>query len=179
MNKRKWFVVSAIFLSVSAVVAGFTMMKAGAIPGIFPFLHKGEQAAATNISPTGNDSGGAQIAGENVELFDSDQQKVVSHYSNSTRFQKEAQTILHSVSGRVQDISPELEHCYILKIPVDPPIELSVPKEKIKDNISRVFVVMPKNDKRKPWLILHNHREETILAEFTRDVGTIRELIKR
>ncbi|GIO03763.1 hypothetical protein J5TS2_44310 [Brevibacillus halotolerans] len=179
MKKRKWIVVSAIFLSVSAAVAGFTMMKAGAISGILPFLHKGEQATATSGTPTGNDSDGAQIAGENVELFDSDQQKVVSHYSNSTLFQQEAQTILHSVSGRVQDISPQLEHCYILKIPVDPPIKVSVPKEKMKDHISRVFVVMPKNGKRKPWLILHNQREETILAEFTRDVSTIRELIKK
>ncbi|RAP23121.1 hypothetical protein C2W64_03120 [Brevibacillus laterosporus] len=177
MSKRKWIVASAIFLSVSAVVAGFTIMKAGAVPGIFQYFYKGEQTASTTIK--GNDPGGAQIAGESVELFDSDQQKVVSHYQNTTQFQKEAQTILQSVSGRVQDISPQLEHCYILKIPVAPPMKLSVPRAKLEDTILRVFVVMPKNGERKPWLILLNQREETLLVEFTKDVGAIHELIKK
>lgn len=113
-----------------------------------------------------------------VELFDTDREKVVKVYANSPRFQQEAQNILHSVSGRVQELSPSLEKALILKIPLSPPQELTLASAAIDAEIVEMFVVMPKRGARPPWLILHTADGHSLLLEFARGARAVQGLIR-
>lgn len=117
------------------------------------------------------------VSAEQVELFDTDQERVVQTFTNSSAFQDTALHILNSVSGRVLELSPSLEKALIVKIPLLPPKKLSVPKVKIDETVLEVFVVMPKHQNRKPWLIAHTSQEDTLLVEFTSELESLRQLI--
>ncbi|MGE5704830.1 MAG: hypothetical protein ACM32O_20060 [Clostridia bacterium] len=119
----------------------------------------------------------APAAADQVELFDSDREKVVETFENSQAFQESAVHILNSVSGRVMDFAPSLQKVLIVKIPLVPPRALSVPKAGIDDTLTAVFVVIPKQGVRKPWLIAHTKKEETLLMEFTQELSALRQLI--
>ncbi len=117
-------------------------------------------------------------AGE-VELFDTDKERVVETYANSDAFQKEARDILNSVSGRVTEISPSLDKALILKIPLAPPQQLTVRSAMVDAKIVEMFVVMPKSGTRLPWLILHTSENDTLLMEFSKKVDELKQLLKR
>lgn len=117
------------------------------------------------------------VAAEQVELFDTDKERVVEAFANSSAFQETALHILKSVSGRVLELSPSLEHALIVKIPLVPPKALVVPSAKIDETVLSIFVVMPKYQTRKPWLIVHTKKEETLLVEFTTELAQLRQLI--
>lgn len=119
------------------------------------------------------------VAAEQVELFDTDQERVVQAFANSSAFQEEALHILDSVTGRVLELSPSLEHALIVKIPLAPPKLLAVPAAKIDEKVLSVFVIMPKQQNRKPWLIVHTKKEETLLLEFTQGLARLRQLIDK
>ncbi len=120
---------------------------------------------------------GQPINAEQVELFDTDQEKVVEYFTNTDEFQAQAKHILNSVTGRVLDLQPVLEHAFILKVPLVPPQKLSVPKASIEDTVAELFVVMPKQGVRKPWLILRTKKEETLLVEFSQGLDQLHQLI--
>jgi hypothetical protein len=113
-----------------------------------------------------------------VELFDTDREQVVKIYANSLSFQQEAKEILHSVSGRVLELSPSLEKALILKIPLSPPQDLTVASAAIDAQIVEMFVVMPKRAARPPWLILHTADGDSLLLEFARGAGQVERLMK-
>ncbi|QQE76459.1 hypothetical protein KDJ56_02650 [Brevibacillus composti] len=118
------------------------------------------------------------IAAEQVELFDTDKERVVKTYENTTLFQQEAQTLLKTVSGRVLDLQPSLSHALIVKIPLAPPQKLVHRQAQIDTMIASMFVIMPKEGSRRPWMILHTKEEETLLVEFAGDVGQLRKLAR-
>lgn len=119
-------------------------------------------------------SAGHVQAAEPVELFDTDKQKVVENFPNTEEFQTEAQRLLNSVSGRVLELTPSLEHAMIVKIPLVPPQPLVHRPSGIDAQIAEMFVVMPKKGGRHPWLILHTKQYETVVVEFSAKVDGLR-----
>lgn len=115
---------------------------------------------------------------ERVELFDTDKQQVVQTYPNSTAFQEHAGHILDSVSGRVLELNPALEHAMIVKIPLVPPRRLVHKPSRLDTQIAAMFLVMPKTGSRAPWLILHTKQYETVVVEFSAKVDTLREQLR-
>ncbi|KQL43394.1 hypothetical protein AN963_28450 [Brevibacillus choshinensis] len=128
------------------------------------FFSSGETAIATTA--------------EQIELFDSDQQKVVATFDNTAALQAEAQHMLDSVSGRVLEFNPSLDHVMIVKIPLIPPKHLALRSAGIDADISEMFVIMPKQGSRPPWLILHTKQYETVVVEFSGSVKKLREQVK-
>ncbi|USG66365.1 hypothetical protein NDK47_03270 [Brevibacillus ruminantium] len=122
--------------------------------------------------------GADEIAAEQVELFDTDKERVIQTYQNTTDFQQEAQSLLQSVSGRVMDLEPSLSHAMIVKIPLAPPQKLVHPQARIDAMIASVFVIMPKERGHRPWMILHTKEEETLVVECTGEVQKLRQLTK-
>lgn len=118
-------------------------------------------------------SGAAQ-----VELFDTDKQKVVQTFPNSHPFQQQAQRILDSVSGRVLELNPSLDHAMIAKIPLVPPKRLVHKPSRIDTEIAEMFVIMPKQGGRSPWLILKNKQYDTVVVEFTAPVDALRKQLR-
>ena len=123
-------------------------------------------------------SGGTAHAAEQVELFDSDQQKVVATFANTEVFQTEAQKLLHSVSGRVLELNPSLEHAMIVRIPLAPPQHLTHSSSGIDTDIAEMFVIMPKKGSRPPWMILHTKQYETVVVEFGAKVEQLRKQVQ-
>ncbi|WP_312114440.1 hypothetical protein [Brevibacillus reuszeri] len=123
-------------------------------------------------------SGGTANAAEQVELFDSDQQKVIATFANTEAFQVEAQKLLHSVSGRVLELNPSLENAMIVKIPLAPVQHLSHASSGIDTDIAEMFVIMPKKGSRRPWLILHTKEYETVVMEFGAKVDQLRKQVQ-
>ncbi|MGN7470907.1 hypothetical protein [Brevibacillus sp. SAFN-007a] len=119
-------------------------------------------------------SAGSANGGEQVELFDSDEQRVVATFANSDRFQQEAQQLLRTVSGRVLELNPSLDHVMIVKIPLAPPQRLKHAASGIDTEIAEMFVIMPKKAARRPWLILHTKEYETVVVEFSGAVDQLR-----
>lgn len=122
--------------------------------------------------------GGAAVAAEQVELFDSDAQKVVATFQNTEEMQAEAQRLLNSVSGRVLELNPSLDHVMIVKIPLAPPKRLALRSAGIETDIAEMFVVMPKKGKRPPWMILHTKEYETVVVEFSGGVEKLRAKVR-
>jgi len=115
---------------------------------------------------------------EQVELFDTDKEKVVQTVDSTEAIQKEAQAILQSVSGRVMEFSPDLKHALIVKIPLAPPQTLQVKSASIDAVIERLFVVMPKKG-RSPWLILHSKEGDSYVVEFAQKTENLMNLLSR
>lgn len=115
---------------------------------------------------------------ERVELFDTDKQQVVETFPNSSSFQEQAGKILDSVSGRVLELNPALEHAMIVKIPLVPPKRLVHKPSRLDTQIAAMFVVMPKTGRRAPWLILHTKQYETVVVEFSAKIDTLREQLR-
>ncbi|WP_400164364.1 hypothetical protein ACAF76_018845 [Brevibacillus sp. TJ4] len=113
-----------------------------------------------------------------VELFDTNKQKVVQTFANSSLFQKQAKEILDSVSGRVQELSPSLENAMIAKIPLAPPQRMVHKGTGLDVEIAEMFVVMPKKGSRPPWLILITKEHETVIMEFSRKVDALRKQLR-
>ncbi|MEJ8548231.1 hypothetical protein [Brevibacillus borstelensis] len=118
------------------------------------------------------------FAAEQVELFDTDKERVVKTWENTTEFQAEAQSLLKSVSGRVLDLQPVLSHALIVKIPLAPPQKLTHKQAEIDAMIANMFVVMPKESGRRPWMILHTKEAETLVVEFSGQTGKLRKLLQ-
>ncbi|ELK42217.1 hypothetical protein D478_09988 [Brevibacillus agri BAB-2500] len=123
-------------------------------------------------------SAGSANGGEQVELFDSDKQQVVATFANSDVFQKEAQQLLRTVSGRVLELNPSLDHVMIVKIPLAPPQRLQHAPSGIDAEIAEMFVIMPKKEGRRPWLILHTKEYETVVVEFSGAVDQLRASVR-
>ncbi|CAJ1004279.1 MULTISPECIES: hypothetical protein [Bacillales] len=117
-------------------------------------------------------------AAEQVELFDTDEERVVNTFDNTEAFQTEAQVLLNSVSGRVQELNPPLSHALIVKIPLVPPRQLVHRPAKIDAAIAEMFVVMPKAGSRRPWMILHTKQYETLVVEFAGEVDGLKKLVR-
>jgi len=115
---------------------------------------------------------------EKIELFDSDQQKVVATFDNTAALQTEAQRMLDSVSGRVLEFNPSLDHVRIVKIPLTPPKRLVLRSAGIDTDIAEMFVIMPKQGGRAPWLILHTKQYEAVVVEFSRGVEKLKEHVR-
>jgi hypothetical protein len=122
-------------------------------------------------------STGEPIASEPVELFDTDKERVVQTYDNSQEFQEAAKGLLNSVSGRVLEFNPSLEHALIVKIPLVPPQRLVSHSAKIDEKIGEMFVILPKKG-RKPWMILHTQEYQTLVLEFTGEVAGLKKLVR-
>ncbi|UFJ40968.1 hypothetical protein LOK74_23785 [Brevibacillus humidisoli] len=122
---------------------------------------------------------GPIAASGEVELFDTDKEKVVEIYANSDLFQQEAKEMLDSVSGRVQELSPSLERALILRIPLTPPQDLTVESTGIDAQIVEMFVVMPKQGARRPWMIVHTKDGDSLLLEFARGAEKVQRLLER
>ncbi|MGD8192608.1 hypothetical protein ACQCN2_21785 [Brevibacillus ginsengisoli] len=118
------------------------------------------------------------VAYQQVEIFDTDKEKVVETIDNSESFQQVASSILASVTRRVSEMSPQLEKSIIVKIPLQPPQRIKF-EPSIQSPIREMFIVLPKSEKRNPWLILHSKDEETHLFEFSGSVQELRRLIHR
>ncbi|TKI57608.1 hypothetical protein E8L90_20420 [Brevibacillus antibioticus] len=116
--------------------------------------------------------------GEPIELFDTDKQRVVASFENTAGFQEEAQQILQSVSGRVLEFNPSLDSAMIVKIPLVPPKSMKLKSASLDAMIAEMFVIMPKKEGRRPWLILHTKEYETVVVEFTKKVDHLREQVK-
>jgi hypothetical protein len=117
------------------------------------------------------------INAEQVELFDTDQERVVQTIANTNEFQAEAKSILNSVTGRVLELNPSLEQAMIIKIPLAPPQKLTVPAAGIDETITQLFVIMPKREDRRPWLILHTKENDTLVLEFSGQVKKLKQLV--
>lgn len=115
---------------------------------------------------------------EQVEVFDTDKERVVQTIDNSEVFQQAAAKILQSVTVRVGELSPQLEKAIIVKIPLQPPQNLTS-QPTMKSPVREMFIVLPKNERRNPWLILHSNDEETHLFEFSGSVDELKRLIQR
>jgi hypothetical protein len=120
---------------------------------------------------------GELVGAAEVELFDTNRQKVVQTFPNTRQFQLQAQRILDSVSGRVLELNPSLENAMIAKIPLVPPKKLVHHSSRVNEEIAEMFVVMPKKGGRSPWLILHTKNDETVVMEFGEQTGTLRKLL--
>lgn len=116
-------------------------------------------------------------ASEKVELFDTDKEKVVHTYENLQEFQKEGRTILQSANRRVVDAKPSLKQALIVKIPLQPPQKVIVKDTDLKADIIRMFVIIPKNTARDPWLILHTQEGETLVLDFTEKIDRLMKMI--
>ncbi|MGG1662815.1 hypothetical protein [Brevibacillus sp. NRS-1366] len=123
-------------------------------------------------------SGSTANAAESIELFDSDKQQVVATFANTESFQTEAKRLLQSVSGRVLELNPSLEHAMIIKIPLAPTQRLKHASSGIDTEIAEMFVIMPKKGNRPPWLILHTKEYETIVMEFGAKIDQLRAQVK-
>ncbi len=119
------------------------------------------------------------LVSDQVEIFDTDKERVVQTFENTEAFQKTAAAILHTATERVAELSPSLEKAVIVKIPLIPPQQLSRPRLQINAGIREMFVVMPKHGRRKPWLILHTKEEETLVFEFSGSLEELKRLIHR
>jgi len=122
-------------------------------------------------------STGEPVATEPVELFDTDKERVVQTYANSEEFQNAAKQLLNTVSGRVLELNPSLEHAMIVKIPMTPPQQLVNDPARIDEKIAEMFVVIPKKG-RKPWMILHTQEYQTLVVEFTGEVAALKKLVR-
>jgi len=122
-------------------------------------------------------STGDPVATEPVELFDTDKERVVQTYANSEEFQNAAKQLLNTVSGRVLELNPSLEHAMIVKIPMTPPQQLVNDPARIHEKIAEMFVVIPKKG-RKPWMILHTQEYQTLVVEFTGEVAALKKLVR-
>jgi len=122
-------------------------------------------------------STGEPVATEPVELFDTDKERVVQTYANSEEFQNAAKQLLNTVSGRVLELNPSLEHAMIVKIPMTPPQKLVNDPARIDEKIAEMFVVIPKKG-RKPWMILHTQEYQTLVVEFTGEVAALKKLVR-
>ena len=119
-----------------------------------------------------------ELAGaDNVELFDTNLQKVVRTFPNTRQFQQQAQRILDSVSGPVQELNPSLENAMIAKIPLVPPKKLVHRPSRVDEEIVEMFVVMPKKGGRSPWLLMHTREYKTIAMEFAEQTGALRKML--
>ncbi|MBH0330874.1 hypothetical protein ABH14_13860 [Brevibacillus brevis] len=116
--------------------------------------------------------------GEPIELFDTDKQRVVASFENTTGFQEEAKQILQSVSGRVLEFNPSLDSAMIVKIPLVPPKPIKLKSANLDAMIAEMFVIMPKKGERRPWLILHTKEYETVVVEFIEKVDDLRKQVK-
>ncbi|WP_139491901.1 hypothetical protein [Brevibacillus dissolubilis] len=117
-------------------------------------------------------------APEQIELFDTDQERIVQRLESTPQYQQEVRKILDSVTGRVQELNPSLRKAMILKIPVKPPQRLRFAQANLDTEIIRMFIVMPKpGNPRKPYLLLHNRNNETILMEFNRPLTSLMNLL--
>lgn len=123
-------------------------------------------------------SGSTANAAESIELFDSDKQQVVATFANTESFQSEAKRLLQSVTGRVLELNPSLEHVMIVKIPLAPPQHLKHSPSGIDIQVAEMFVIMPKKGTRPPWLILHTKDYETLVMEFGAKVDELRAQVK-
>jgi hypothetical protein len=112
-----------------------------------------------------------------VELFDTDREQVVKTLVNTEEFQAEGKHILASANGRVLDLNPSLEKALIVKIPLAPPQKLTLRSARIEAEVTQLFVVMPKQGKRPPWLILHTKQNESILLEFSAKLKKLQRLL--
>lgn len=121
--------------------------------------------------------GGQATDSMQVELFDSDAERVVSTFENSQAFQQQAKVLLASVTGRVQELNPPLEHALIAKIPLLPPQTLDKPKLNMHEEVSQLVVVMPKKGQRSPYLIVQTKGGETLVVEFRADILPLRGLL--
>ena len=122
---------------------------------------------------------GSGTPAEQVELFDTDQEKVTRSFKNSENFQKEAREILQSVDKRVLELSPSLEHALIVKIPLEPPQKLKIKDANLDAEILRMFIVLPKKSARSPWLILQTKDGETVIVEFTEKLDRMLKLLEK
>ncbi|WJQ82178.1 hypothetical protein [Brevibacillus brevis] len=116
--------------------------------------------------------------GEPIELFDTDKQRVVASFENTSGFQEEAKQILQSVSGRVLEFNPSLDSAMIVKIPLVPPKQIKLKSANLDAMIAEMFVIMPKKGERRPWLILHTKEYETVVVEFIEKVDDLRKQVK-
>jgi hypothetical protein len=114
-----------------------------------------------------------------VEVFDSDQEKVVETYRNSQAFQEEAHRILDSATGPVQELSPSLEKVRIVKIPLTPPYRIPKAAWHNETTVNELFVVIPKAGGRKPWLIVHTRQNDSLFLEMKRGADPLQNLLKR
>jgi hypothetical protein len=120
---------------------------------------------------------GNSVGAEPVELFDTDEERVVQTFPNSDEFQETAKTLLDSVNGRVAELNPSLEHAMIVKIPLVPPRKLLNRSASIDATVGQMFVVMPKKGERKPWMILLTQNDETLVVEFGGEVVRLKKLV--
>ncbi|NRS51851.1 hypothetical protein [Brevibacillus sp. HB2.2] len=126
---------------------------------------------------SGSTANAAEL-GEPIELFDTDKQRVVASFENTTGFQEEAKQILQSVSGRVLEFNPSLDSAMIVKIPLVPPKPIKLKSANLDAMIAEMFVIMPKKGERRPWLILHTKEYETVVVEFIEKVDDLRKQVK-
>lgn len=120
---------------------------------------------------------GQPVASEPVELFDTDEERVVSTSANTEEFQREARAILASVTARVLELNPPLAHASIVKIPLAPPQRLEVKGAQIEGEITQMFVVIPKRGQRKPYLILHTKDNVTLVVEFVEPIERLQRMV--
>ncbi len=123
-------------------------------------------------------STGEPVASEPVELFDTDKERVIQTFDNSRDFQSEAKELLSTVTSRVQELNPPLAHALIVKIPLVPPQSVANRSAGIDEKISEMFVVMPKKGNRKPYMILHTQKYETLVVEFAGEVAKLKKLVR-
>jgi hypothetical protein len=123
-------------------------------------------------------SAGNPVGAEPVELFDTDKERVVQTFANTEEFQETAKTLLNSVTGRVLELNPSLDHAMIVKIPLAPPQKFLNRPANMEATIVQMFVIMPKVGKRKPWMILHTQNDETLIVEFGGEVAKLKKLVR-
>lgn len=174
------FLIVALFSFLTAMPSASSNASAeGAGIG---FLHDSVKSAiALDQAENGEIQKGTEaadpLAAEQVELFDTDKERVIKTLENTSEFQTEAQSLLKSVSGRVQDLQPALSHAMIVKIPLAPPQKLLHKQAGIDTMIANMFVVMPKDSSRRPWMILHTKEAETLVVEFSGEIGKLKKLL--
>lgn len=112
-----------------------------------------------------------------VELYDTDRERVVKTVTNTEEFQRAGRNILASATGRVMELNPALEKAMIVKVPLAPPYHLKLASAHIEADIVEMFVVMPKKGKRPPWLILHTTENNSLLLEFSAELNQLKRLL--
>ncbi|UNK18822.1 hypothetical protein MNQ98_01875 [Paenibacillus sp. N3/727] len=111
-----------------------------------------------------------------VELFDTDKERVVERFDNSASFQAVAQSLLNSVNGRVMEINPSLSRAMIVKIPLAPPKKLIHKPSGINTTISDVYVIMSR-ERPRPYMILRTTENEILLVEFAEETAELKKLV--
>lgn len=101
-----------------------------------------------------------------IEIFDVSEGKVVQHITNTPEIQQEIRKMLDTINGYDPKIQGNPENGIIIKIPVEPSVE--VKNQWFNDWVSEILLFVSAAEE--PRILLFTDENRSIFVQFTHDV---------